>query len=169
VLSAVALFFLARPEASRPVWKTAARLLLPTALALSAWFAFGATRRLFFGYSEYGRVLDLHPNHFPVVVAAIARALWSAGHGLPWLVPLACLLAALPLSRRAWLPLGTAAALTGFFLFTYIHRAEDPSMWISWSAARIFSPVAMLLALAATCARDPSAEPATRTRAPMSG
>jgi hypothetical protein len=166
VLSAVALFLLTRPEASRPLWKTAARLLLPTVVALSAWFAFGATRRLFFGYSEYGRFLDLHPDHFPVVVAAIARALWSAGHGLPWLVPLACLLAALPLSRRAWLPLGTAAALTAFFLFTYIHRAEDPSLWISWSAARIFSPVAMLFALAAICTQDPSAEPARRTPGP---
>ncbi len=166
-LSAAVLFLLARPDASRPAWKTAVRLLLPTALTLSAWFAFGASRGIFFGYSGYGRFLDLHADHLPIVLSAIARTLWSAGHALPWLVPLACLLVALPLSRRSLLPLAVAAVMTGFFLFTYLHRNEDPSLWISWSAARIFSPVAMLLALAATCGAA-SAAPATRREAPFS-
>jgi hypothetical protein len=148
VVSAAALFFLARPAASRPFWPVAARLLLPSIAMLATWFAFGASRRIFFGYSGYGRFLDLYPDHLPTVLSAVGRALWTTGHALPWLVPLACVLAALPLSRRWILPIGTAAILSAFFLFTYIHRAEDPSLWISWSAARIFSPVAMLLSLA---------------------
>ncbi|MET0619090.1 MAG: hypothetical protein ABW056_02360 [Thermoanaerobaculia bacterium] len=150
ILSAAALFFLARPEASRPFWPTAGRLLLPAAAMLSAWFAFGASHRIFFGYSGYGTLFDLHPGHFGIVLAAVGRSLSTTGHALPWLVPLGCLLAALPLTHRWLLPIGTAALLTAFFLFTYIHRAEDPSLWISWSAARIFSPVAMLIALAAS-------------------
>ena len=157
VVSAAALFFLARPEASRPFWPAAARLLLPSAAMLSTWFAFGASRGIFFGYSGYGRFLDLHPDHLPIVLSAVGRSVLGTGHALPWLVPLACVLFSLPLSRRSILPLGTAAILTAFFLFTYIHRAEDPSLWISWSAPRIFSPLAVLLALAASlaAAREP--------------
>jgi hypothetical protein len=150
--AATALFVLARPEASRPFWPAAARLLLPAAAMLSAWFAFGASRRIFFGYSGYGRLLDLYPDHFRLVLSAVGRSLAATGHALPWLVPLACVLLALPLDRRWILPIGTAAILTAFFLFTYIHRAEDPSLWISWSAPRIFSPVAVLLSIAASLA-----------------
>ena len=149
-MSAAALFFLARPRASRPFWPAAGRLLLPAVVMLAAWFAFGASRRIFFGYSGYGTLFDLHLDHFRVVLAAVGRSLLATGHALPWLVPLGCVLAALPLTHRWMLPIGTAAILTAFFLFTYIHRAEDPSLWISWSAARIFSPVAMLFALAAS-------------------
>ena len=142
VVSAAALFFLARPEASRPFWPAAARLLLPSAAMLSAWFAFGASRadllRLFRLRALPGsarRSLSARPlGRGPVPVRHRPRP--------PWLVPLACVLLALPLSRRWILPIGTAAILTAFFLFTYIHRAEDPSLWISWSAPRIFSPLA---------------------------
>ena len=149
-VTAAGLFLVARPEAARPVFAAAARLLLPAAAMLSAWFAFGASRRIFFGYSGYGRFLDLHPDHLGAVLSALGRSLAGTGHALPWLVPLACVLVALPLSRRWILPIGTAGVLSAFFLFTYLHRPEDPSLWISWSAPRIFSPVAMLLSLAAS-------------------
>ena len=154
VAAAGALFFAVRLRGAGAPAAAVARLFLPAAVALSAWFAFGATRRIFVGYSGYGRFLDLYPDHLRVVLSAVGRSLAGTGHALPWLVPLACLLLALPLSRRWVLPIGTAAVLTGFFLFTYIHRAEDPSLWISWSAPRIFSPVAMLFALAASVGRD---------------
>jgi hypothetical protein len=98
-------------------------------------------------------------------VKAIGHALSSTGHGLPWLVPLAVLAAAGRLRPSALLPLGVAAALTGFLLFTYTHRSEDPTLWISWSAARVFSPVAMLLGLAATCRRDGEKEALRTERA----
>jgi hypothetical protein len=126
---------------------------LPTAATLGAWFAFGATRRLFLGYSGYGRFLDLHLDRLGTVISAVAGSLAATGRALPWLVPLACLLLALPLGRRWMLPIGTAAALTAFFLFTYLHQADDPSLWISWSAARIFSPVAVLFSLTASLSR----------------
>ena len=79
-------------------------------------------------------------------------------------MPIAVLAAAFPLARRSVVPLGNAAILAGFFLFTYLHRPEDPSLWISWSAARIFSPVAMLTAVAAAASREQS-----RTEPPSSG
>ena len=150
VLAAAVLFaVLRRDPGRRPAWKVITLLLAPTVLSLAAWFVFGATRGLFRGYSEHGTFLDLHPDHFPVVVEAIARALAGTAWGLPWLIPLACAAAAArQITRREWLPLGVAATVAGFLLFTYIHRAEDPSQWISWSAARVFSPVAMLVALA---------------------
>ena len=150
---AVSALVVARERAGARV-SAAARLVAPTALALGAWFLFGATRRVFFGYSGQGRLLDLHPGYFGIVVVAIARALWNAGHGLPWIVPLAVLAAARAAGRRSpdsLLPLGTAAALVGFFLFTYMDRPDDPALWISWSAARIFMPVAMLIVIAAAC------------------
>ena len=151
VLATAALFAILRREPGRrPGWKLVALLLAPTVVSLAAWFAFGATRGLFRGYSEHGTFLDLHPDHFPIVLKAIARTLAGTAWGLPWLIPLACAAArARQLTRREWLPLGVAATLVGFLLFTYIHRAEDPSQWISWSAARVFSPVAVLVALAA--------------------
>jgi hypothetical protein len=152
-VTAGTLFFAVRPRGQGAPAATAARLFLPAAAMLATWFAFGATRRIFLGYSGYGRFLDLHPDHLRIVLSAVGRSLAVTGHALPWLVPLACLLLALPLSRLGMLPIGTAAVLTGFFLFTYIHRAEDPSLWISWSAPRIFSPVAMLFALAASLSR----------------
>jgi hypothetical protein len=165
VVAAAVLFVLRRHEGA---WSAAKRLLLllsPTAVALIAWFAFGATRRLFLGYGGGGRFLDLHVDHVWTVVKAIGHALSSTGQGLPWLVPLAVLAAAGRLRPPALLPLGVAAALTGFLLFTYIHRSEDPTLWISWSAARVFSPVAMLLGLAATCRRDGEGEDLRTERA----
>jgi len=160
VIAAAGLFLLFRPAASRPIGPAAARLLLPAAVSLSAWFGFGASRGIFFGYSGYGRFLDIYPDHLPAVLSAIGRALTDTGHALPWLVPFAGLFAALPLARRAILPIGTAAILTAFFVFTYLHRPENPSLWISWSAARIFSPVAMLIALAAAASTErPHTEP----------
>ena len=151
VLAAAVLFAVLRREPEgRSASRTLALLLAPALLSLAAWFAFGASRGLFRGYSGQGRFLDLHPDHFPIVVTAIARTLAGTAWGLPWLVPLACAAArARRLTRAEWFPLGVAATLIGFLLFTYIHRAEDPSQWISWSAARVFSPVAMLVALAA--------------------
>ncbi|MEX0879756.1 MAG: hypothetical protein WEB59_10960 [Thermoanaerobaculia bacterium] len=148
-LAAAFLFAILRREPGRSTAaKTLALLLAPSVLALSAWFAFGARRGFFRGYAEYGRFLDLHPDHLPTVLDAIARALAGTDYGLPWLVPLACVfVAARRLTRISLLPLGVAATLTGFLIFAYMHSAEDPSQWISWSAARVFSPVAMLLAL----------------------
>ncbi len=54
----------------------------------------------------------------------------------------------------AALPLGTAAALAGFLVFTYLHSAAGPAQWIAWSAPRVFAPLPVLFALAAACRRD---------------
>ena len=60
-----------------------------------------------------------------------------------------------PGRARALLPLGVAAALSVFLLLTYLQSADDPRLWIAWSAARTFSPVTALVALATFGARQP--------------
>ncbi len=159
VLAATALALVLRggPPAERG--KAALRLLAPTALSLCAWFAFGASRQLFYEYSEYGRFFDIHAEHGPRIAAEILRALASTGRGLPYLIPLLCLIGAGRLGRMAALPLGTAAALAGFLVFTYLHLADDPAQWISWSAARIFAPIPVLFTLAVACSRRARAAP----------
>jgi hypothetical protein len=147
------LFLIARRDASGLAWARAARVFAPTALALGAWFAYGVTRRLFVGYSGQGRLFDIHVEHLGSVFRGILSALLATGHGLPWLIPLLVVIAARP-GRQAAIPLGIAAALAAFLVFTYIDRPEDPSLWISWSASRVLSPVAMLLALAVMGAPD---------------
>jgi hypothetical protein len=148
-VAAAVLFPLTRPDAARPRGKSFARLLAPTAVALGAWFAFGVSRHLFYGYTEYGRLVELYPGHWRSILRSMLATLAGTGHGLPYLVPLLCLLASGRLRRSCLLPLGTAAALLAFLIFTYFHREGDPALWISWSAARVLSPLAMLLALAA--------------------
>jgi hypothetical protein len=147
-LAATALYLVLRGAPAAESARSAARLLLPTALALGAWFAFGLSRGLFSVYSEYGPFFQLHLDHWPSVAREIPSSLAATARGLPYAVPLACLLAAGRPDRRALLPLGTAAALAAFLVFTYFHLAEDPSQWIAWSAARVFAPVPVLFALA---------------------
>jgi len=148
VLAAVALFLGLRGEPFRSALAVTARLLGPTVLMLAAWFAFGATRGLFHEYSEYGPFATLHLEHFPRVASAVAGALAGTAHGLPFLVPVICLLAAGKPARGSWLPIGTAAALLAFLIFAYLHMAADPRLWVMWSAARVLMPVPPLLALA---------------------
>ena len=145
----------------RPVERgmAALRLLGPTALALSAWFAFGISRKLFSEYSEYGRFFDIHAGRLPAVAVDVLKALASTGRGMPYLIPLLCLIGSGRLGRMAILPLGTAAALTGFLIFTYLHLAIDPAQWIVWSAARVFAPVAILFALAPRAPATPGETP----------
>ena len=112
------------------------------------------SRKLFSEYSEYGRFFDVHFERGAAVAVEIFRALVSTGRGLPYFVPLICLVAAGRRGRMAALPLGTAALLGGFLVFTYLHSAGDPSQWIGWSAARVFAPLPVLFALAAACGRE---------------
>jgi hypothetical protein len=170
VLAAAVLFLLLRSKDIRSAARSMLALLGPTVLALCAWFAFGATRHLFFGYAGQGNWIDLHPGLWKIVLRSVALSLGATGHGLPYLVPLACLLLLAPgLTRVSAIPLGVAAALAGFLLFTYIDRPGDPSQWISWSAPRVLLPLAMLLALAATCLRSDDAGPERGTPAGSSG
>jgi hypothetical protein len=146
----------------------ALRLLSPAVVSLGAWFAFGASRRLFRGYSGEGSLLAFHPEYALVVLRAVGETLAATAFGLPWAIPLLCLLAVSGrLERNARLPLMTAAALVAFLLFTYLDRPENPVNWIAWSAARVLSPIPMLFSLAAACARDaPTAGRARSREAP---
>ena len=117
--------------------KAALRLLGPTALALAAWFAFGISRKLFSEYSEYGRFFDIHLERGAGIAAEIVKSLAATGRGLAYAIPLLCLVAVGRRGRMAALPLGTAAALAGFLVFTYLHFAGDSAQWIAWSAPRV--------------------------------
>jgi hypothetical protein len=151
-LPAVALFLPLRRKEIR-IGRAAAFLLLPGVVSLGAWFWFEASRHVFYGYEQYGRFLEIHWDRLPLVLSGISRALWSAGWGLPFLLPLAALLLAPARPRPLWIPVGVSLILCAFSVFTYLHGDPDPSAWIAWSAGRIFSPIPVLLAIAAVCRR----------------
>lgn len=124
-------------------------LAAPSVAALGIWFAFGRVRHAFTGYGEYGSLRNVRWDRLELVLHAIARALRDAGHGLPFLVPLAVFLVLLGLRGRIRvLPLGVAAALGGFLSVVYLSDVPDPLPWIGWSAARTFAPIGALLAMA---------------------
>jgi hypothetical protein len=149
-LAAVALLVLFRRKEIR-IGRAAAFLLLPGALSLGAWFWFEASRHVFYGYEQYGRLLEIHWDRLPLVLSGIGHALWSAGWALPYLLPLAALFLTPARSRFLWLPVGVSLALSAFSVFTYLHGDPDPSGWIGWSAGRIFSPIPVFLAIGAVC------------------
>src|SRR5262249_28031619 len=149
VFTAAALFLFLRRKELR-VGSAAALLLLPTIVSLGAWLAFGAKRRLFTFYEQYGSFFAIQWSELGHVLASVAKAMWSAGWTLPWLLPLAALLTARGKSRLALLPLAVSLLLAGFFVFTYLH-VPDARLWISWSGGRVFSPLLAFLTLAAIC------------------
>lgn len=151
-LAAAAFFLLLRSKELRP-GPAAAFLVLPSVISLGAWFSFGATRRINYGYEQSGRYLDLHWDHLPLVLSEIGGVLWSAGWALPYLLPLAALIAAPRKSRLILLPLAVSSALAAFLVFIYLHPDTDPRQWIEWSAGRVFSPITALVALASVCGR----------------
>lgn len=155
VFATAVLFVLVDRERSRPVVRTVLLLIGPTIVALGIWFAFGRIHDLFRGYRGYGEILTIRWDKLSEVLTAIANALWKVGYALPWLVPLAVWLLTGPRSRRVLLPFGIAIALSGFLVFTYSTTAGDPKLLIAWSAARVFSPLTALFALAAYASRAP--------------
>jgi hypothetical protein len=146
---AVVTLFLALGRREVRIGSAAAFLVIPGAVSLGTWFLFEATRRVYYGYEQYGRFLDVHWDRLPLVLSGIGHALWSAGWALPYLLPLAALLLAPAGERLLWIPVGASLVLCAFSVFTYLHGDRDPSQWIRWSAGRILSPVPVLLAVAA--------------------
>jgi hypothetical protein len=153
ILATAVLFVLADRERSRPVARTLFLLVAPTVVALGSWFAFGKINALFRGYRGYGDVLAVRWDQLSEIATAIGRALWKSGYALPWLVPLAVWILAGRKKGRVYLPIGVAAALLGFLVFTYLTTESDPRLLIGWSAARTLSPASALLALAAFASR----------------
>ena len=158
VLTAAGLYLFLRRRAPRELPASSARILLPTVLSLGAWFAYGRRYFLFRWYESYGPTFEVHLSRLGIVLGQMLEAFWRTGYALPWLVPLAALLAvrrftAAPGRFRPGtgaFPIAIAAVLSLFFVFTYLHGAPDPSLWITWSAGRIFLVVAPLLVLAVT-------------------
>ena len=158
VLTAAGLYLFLRRRAPRELPASSARILLPTVLSLGAWFAYGRRYFLFRWYESYGPTFDVHLSRLGIVLGQMLEAFWRTGYALPWLVPLAALLAvrrftAAPGRFRPGtgaFPIAISAVLSLFFVFTYLHGAPDPSLWITWSAGRIFLVVAPLLVLAVT-------------------
>jgi len=164
VLATAVLFVLVDRRRSRPLVRTLLLLVVPTAVALGSWFAFGQTNALFRGYRGYGEVLAIRWDKLPEIASAIGGALWKNGYALPWLVPLAVWLLAGAKKGRVFLPIGVAVALFGFLVFTYLTTESDLRLLIGWSAARTLSPASALLALAAFASRtsEPDRSPPSR-------
>ncbi|MEP6768189.1 MAG: hypothetical protein ABJC61_05935 [Acidobacteriota bacterium] len=155
VLAAGALFLWTRRRSV--AWPSAFVLLFaPTALSLGAWFLFGRTTYLFGWYEGYGPTLEVHWERLPLVIAGIGSAMWRAGAALAWLVPLVAWLVARSRSRGSLSPVVLAAVLSVFFVFTYLHGGQDPTLWIGWSAGRIFMVLAPLFVLAAVSRPRPA-------------
>jgi len=148
VIAAVTIFLLLRRRQLN-LWPSFLRLAGPTALSLAVWFLFGASTGLFRGYQGSGALRVVYPDTVGDVLAGIARELWRVGYGLPFLAAAALVAVRGRPLRPALLPLGTAAALGTFFVLTYLHEPKPPALWISWTAARIYSPLVPLLALGA--------------------
>jgi hypothetical protein len=155
-VATVALFIAVEYRSARPLARTLLIILGPGIVALGTWFAFGAARNLFRGYRGYGEINAVHWESLPGILSAIGLGLWKTGYALPWLVPLSILLLTGLKVRRALLPVGVAILLAGFVVFTYVTTAGDPALLIGWSAARVFSPLAGLFALAAWCTQSQS-------------
>ena len=147
------LFLLVAPR-SRSL-RAAVLLLWPTALSLAAWLAYGWTRQLFRFYVGYGSFAKLYPENLTLILRTIGSEFFAAAWGLPFLVPLAVLLLARK-SPRMLLPVGLAAILSAFYLFTYLHANVLVRDWVTWSAGRIFTPVAILFAVAPLAREDPA-------------
>lgn len=155
VLAAVPLFLLLRRKEIRIV-SAAAFLSVPGALSLGAWFWFEASRRVFYGYEQYGHLLEVHWDRLPLVLSGISRALWSVGWALPFLLPIAALLLAPGKPGRSLgIPLAVSLALGAFSVFNYLHGPADPTEWIVWSTGRIFTPIVPMLVLAGVCLQPP--------------
>ncbi|HEY6066777.1 MAG TPA: hypothetical protein VIY96_11510 [Thermoanaerobaculia bacterium] len=152
--AAAALFVLFDRDARAKPVRSLLLLLGPSAVALGTWFVFGATRGLFRGYKGYGSIAAMRLDQAPQVLHDVAVALWKAGFALPWIVPLAVLVLARGWTRRSLFPIATAAALTAFALFTYLTTEANAALLVSWSGARVLSPVAGLIALSSFCGGD---------------
>ena len=157
VIAAAGFLFIRPGRRAARTAAAAARILLPSALSLGVWFAYGRRYFLFRGYESYGPTLDVHLSRLGAVLVEILEAFWRSGAALPWLLPLAALAWTARGSdlRKAAYPLAIAGTLSIFFVFTYLHGAPDPSLWITWSAGRIFLVVAVLLVLGVTAERAP--------------
>jgi hypothetical protein len=136
-----------------------ALLLIPTAITLGTWFSFGAKNGLLWFYRGYGSLLEMHWANIPLVAAEMVRSVAKVGYGLPFLLPLIIFFLAPGKTRSAALPIAASIAVIGFLLATYLSAREDPRQLISWSAARVLSPVAGLFCLAAARATPPAALP----------
>jgi hypothetical protein len=154
--AAIAVLFLLVRRREVRIESASLFLFAPMLLSLVPWFAFGIVRRLFVGYVGYGSFTRIHWGRLGIVLSAIGDALWTAAFALPFLLPLLALIV-FRKSRLAIVPAGVSLLLSLFFVFTYLHGDPDPREWISWSAGRIFAPVAALLAIAGVAhARDES-------------
>lgn len=150
---AVALLFVVTLPAGARRARPLSFLLAPTAITLIPWFLFGAENGLFRFYRGYGSLFEIRWGNVSAVAAEMLRSIAEVGYGLPFLLPFLVFLAAPAKTRAVRLPIVTAVALICFLLATYLSAREDPRQLISWSTARVLSPVAGLLVLAASTSR----------------
>ncbi len=131
-----------------------ALVLGPSVFVTALWFGFEKARLGFFGYETYGPFLAADWKSLGLVLWKTAAALADAGRGFPWIVPVAAIAVAFRLRREALVAFGTAMTLAAFFVFTYLHGGGDPTLWIIWSAGRIFAVISPMLVISSLHGRE---------------
>lgn len=127
---------------------SALRLLSLPALALGGWIAFCARHGILYNYKP-GTAGPVTFVNFSKVAAGLAR---STSYGLGYLPWIAVFVAGLAIGvrREAVAPALVAVAIALVNVGYYLHGAADPTLWIGWSARRIFLTPLLCLAFAAS-------------------
>jgi len=135
---------------------SALRLLSLPALALGGWIAFCARHGILYNYKP-GTAGPVTLVNFSKVAAGLAR---NTSYGLGYLPWIAVFVAgaAIGVRREALAPALVAVAIAFVNFGYYLHGAADPTLWIGWSARRIFLTPLLCLAFAA-CAGANKAAP----------
>ena len=135
----------------------ALRLISLPALALAGWIAFCARHGILYNY-KLGTAGPVTFVNLSKVVAGLAG---STSYGVGYLPWIALLVVGMSIGarREALAPALVAVAIAFVNVGYYLHGTADPSLWIGWSARRIFLTPLLCLAFA-VLAREDSFEPA---------
>lgn len=150
-------------EGFRPAARRAAILLSVPALAVALRFGHQLANGGNVGNRPDGELARLHWDHVATLLGAFPENLAAGTFGLSWLIPLAIVVAMLPVQRRriaALLPLLVpVAALILFFAFDYLHGAGNLAGQIGWTLPRSSQPALSMLILVAGLVHRDAARP----------
>ncbi|MCM2317609.1 MAG: hypothetical protein NDJ92_20855, partial [Thermoanaerobaculia bacterium] len=151
-------------EGARPATRRAAILLSGPAVAVALRFGYQLASGANVGQRPHGELARLQWDHVTTLLGAFPENLAAGTFGLSWLIPLAIIVAVLPVQRRriaALLPLLVpVAALALFFAFDYLRGSGNLAGQIGWTLHRSSQPALSMLILVAGLVYRDAARPA---------
>lgn len=151
-------------EGVRPAARRTAILLSVPALAVALRFGHQLASGGSVGLRQHGELTRLHWDHVATLLGAFPENLAAGTFGLSWLIPLAIIVAMLPVQRRriaSLLPLLVpVAALALFFVFDYLSGTGNLAGQIGWTLPRSSQPALSMLILVAGLVYRDAARPA---------